>query len=113
MFSFDVLCGELVSMFFFFNDTATTEIYTLSLHDALPICVPLEPNALEYFRLHIEVDVRHGEALREGLIRSAPSAANQEDILRGARRSLDARAAFWSALGEQLFPGLPGLEMAA
>src|SRR2546430_9838873 len=26
------------SIFFFFNDTATTEIYTLSLHDALPIC---------------------------------------------------------------------------
>src|SRR5574344_2212427 len=26
--------------FFFFNDTATTEIYTLSLHDALPICYP-------------------------------------------------------------------------
>src|SRR2546427_11673039 len=26
------------SLFFFFNDTATTEIYTLSLHDALPIC---------------------------------------------------------------------------
>src|SRR3712207_9127748 len=24
---------------FFFNDTATTEIYTLSLHDALPICI--------------------------------------------------------------------------
>src|SRR3712207_7076446 len=27
-------------MFLFFNDTATTEIYTLSLHDALPIYVP-------------------------------------------------------------------------
>src|SRR5258708_34326669 len=26
-----------ISVFFFFNDTATTEIYTLSLHDALPI----------------------------------------------------------------------------
>src|SRR5260370_33537914 len=26
-----------ISSFFFFNDTATTEIYTLSLHDALPI----------------------------------------------------------------------------
>src|SRR3712207_8226663 len=26
------------SILFFFNDTATTEIYTLSLHDALPIC---------------------------------------------------------------------------
>src|SRR2546430_6599601 len=28
---------SLFSFFFFFNDTATTEIYTLSLHDALPI----------------------------------------------------------------------------
>src|ERR1043166_10290912 len=29
----------LFLFFFFFNDTATTEIYTLSLHDALPICL--------------------------------------------------------------------------
>src|SRR5476651_2910961 len=29
--------SSLVFVFFFFNDTATTEIYTLSLHDALPI----------------------------------------------------------------------------
>src|SRR5688572_32256053 len=28
----------MLECFFFFNDTATTEIYTLSLHDALPIC---------------------------------------------------------------------------
>src|SRR5256885_16893012 len=41
----DIYCGmffvlmqpELLCFFFFFNDTATTEIYTLSLHDALPI----------------------------------------------------------------------------
>src|SRR3712207_7403200 len=33
-----VLCG---CRLFFFNDTATTEIYTLSLHDALPICIRL------------------------------------------------------------------------
>src|SRR5258708_40005936 len=32
------LIPSLCSSFFFFNDTATTEIYTLSLHDALPIC---------------------------------------------------------------------------
>src|ERR1041385_9429138 len=36
------MCGTLspegLRSFFFFNDTATTEIYTLSLHDALPIC---------------------------------------------------------------------------
>src|SRR5256885_192302 len=31
----------LVFFFFFFNDTATTEIYTLSLHDALPILLQL------------------------------------------------------------------------
>src|SRR5471032_2837974 len=38
----DVIDLEQLSpivFFFFFNDTATTEIYTLSLHDALPICV--------------------------------------------------------------------------
>src|SRR2546426_7209587 len=34
-----MIAMTLVSFFFFFNDTATTEIYTLSLHDALPICV--------------------------------------------------------------------------
>src|SRR5438034_11117918 len=51
--AFDVLVSSWLSLFasytlasvlftfmffFFFNDTATTEIYTLSLHDALPIC---------------------------------------------------------------------------
>src|SRR2546430_13443052 len=35
--------GDL-SFFFFFNDTATTEIYTLSLHDALPICRSTAPH---------------------------------------------------------------------
>src|SRR6266542_6274786 len=33
----DSILPTLFSFFFFFNDTATTEIYTLSLHDALPI----------------------------------------------------------------------------
>src|SRR3712207_8981055 len=31
------MCSTISLVFFFFNDTATTEIYTLSLHDALPI----------------------------------------------------------------------------
>ena len=31
------MCNIIFFGFFFFNDTATTEIYTLSLHDALPI----------------------------------------------------------------------------
>src|SRR6266436_7522353 len=33
----DLSSHHLYTLFFFFNDTATTEIYTLSLHDALPI----------------------------------------------------------------------------
>src|SRR5438445_8624414 len=35
------------SLFFFFNDTATTEIYTLSLHDALPISDLSAPAVVE------------------------------------------------------------------
>src|SRR2546427_10957095 len=35
-------CYYVFVFFFFFNDTATTEIYTLSLHDALPISVTRE-----------------------------------------------------------------------
>src|SRR2546427_4964653 len=38
-----------VRFLFFFNDTATTEIYTLSLHDALPIC-----QALRLFGIGVE-----------------------------------------------------------
>src|SRR6266540_1990667 len=34
------MSASLLCFFFFFNDTATTEIYTLSLHDALPILRP-------------------------------------------------------------------------
>src|SRR5256885_11652542 len=44
---FGFYCIDVMSFcffFFFFNDTATTEIYTLSLHDALPICVPTGAN---------------------------------------------------------------------
>src|SRR5258706_16299964 len=39
-----------ISFFFFFNDTATTEIYTLSLHDALPISGLVEPGAGSHAR---------------------------------------------------------------
>src|SRR2546430_11387155 len=43
--------------FFFFNDTATTEIYTLSLHDALPICVTLLVRVVRHF---VEFRFRRG-----------------------------------------------------
>src|SRR6266511_2420477 len=38
-FSYPCKVTDFLCLFFFFNDTATTEIYTLSLHDALPIAV--------------------------------------------------------------------------
>ena len=40
--------------FFFFNDTATTEIYTLSLHDALPISSLAQLRSLPFDRLKID-----------------------------------------------------------
>src|SRR5256885_3209675 len=51
--------------FFFFNDTATTEIYTLSLHDALPICHhlhrALHGNAHARLRAHAQGDQARSE----------------------------------------------------
>src|SRR5256885_9352652 len=49
--------------FFFFNDTATTEIYTLSLHDALPISHVLDP--VERVEDAEEVDAALGGARHE------------------------------------------------
>src|SRR5215813_14861199 len=44
------LLPSLFRCFFFFNDTATTEIYTLSLHDALPIWPPVSTTWGDYVR---------------------------------------------------------------
>src|SRR2546425_9629045 len=44
-----MLPPPMIFFFFFFNDTATTEIYTLSLHDALPLFV-LVGSGLQIFR---------------------------------------------------------------
>ena len=44
-------------LFFFFNDTATTEIYTLSLHDALPISNEA-PTAKQYISIPASASAR-------------------------------------------------------
>src|SRR5215216_4280395 len=46
-----------VFFFFFFNDTATTEIYTLSLHDALPICTQRDEHGQRVARRRCRPDV--------------------------------------------------------
>src|SRR2546430_9958044 len=56
--------------FFFFNDTATTEIYTLSLHDALPISAPTE-------RLRPELEALYAVAVATG---------NGDDLVVAAER---------------------------
>src|SRR2546426_6034155 len=68
------------SFFFFFNDTATTEIYTLSLHDALPICLG-EPArhdfVVEHHRHALEAADQRGQPLALGLAQHVVS--QQED----------------------------------
>src|SRR5256885_7219795 len=66
-----------ISFFFFFNDTATTEIYTLSLHDALPISLPKRESLLDR-RLH------HRSA-QDPAVRPAPGTGRAHGAGRTAR----------------------------
>src|SRR5258705_10761140 len=81
----------MMLFFFFFNDTATTEIYTLSLHDALPICVSRRgwttPVPASFHRRRLGVDFAdvasppdlradlQRTAQRRAAVRGAPGAA--------------------------------------
>src|SRR5258705_11515801 len=77
--------------FFFFNDTATTEIYTLSLHDALPIFYesPSNENGFQMLRALLGAVVRVGhegtvllldEAERRLSVEAKPTKASTETI---------------------------------
>src|SRR3989454_9462117 len=66
--------------FFFFNDTATTEIYTLSLHDALPILILYQDQGLQVCQALAGFTTGQAEALRRAMSR---------------RRSHDLMAGFW------------------
>src|SRR3712207_8693746 len=67
-------------MLFFFNDTATTEIYTLSLHDALPICPPSAPVSDPY-RTSISRS-RRARASTQRDRRASPSGRNRQPAAR-------------------------------
>src|SRR3712207_7217073 len=69
-------------MFFFFNDTATTEIYTLSLHDALPIWL-----VDEFEQATVALEDAHEEAASTARERDALAAE-----LRAARAALDRKS---------------------
>src|SRR6266487_6559191 len=86
-------------MFFFFNDTATTEIYTLSLHDALPISAavragswPLPPppaRRRSLARAGGTAHLRRDDRPRGARVRH--EWADPSDLVRRARRPLRSR----------------------
>src|SRR2546422_3341573 len=76
------MCSTALFSFFFFNDTATTEIYTLSLHDALPIFV------VHHARLLLAGEPR---AALQSVVRAAVAAVlSDAGGLAVARRALGA-----------------------
>src|SRR5258708_26808936 len=96
-------------LFFFFNDTATTEIYTLSLHDALPIfpvsdvcvCRRMSPRrrgtfsavrcsfmrAATVFPLPAGPESRHSRSRAVRKVRTVPRASNRTTVGGVTRRS--------------------------
>src|SRR3989475_12403406 len=80
-------------LLFFFNDTATTEIYTLSLHDALPIYPARQdrrvPQALARRNARVREDLPAGCRLRHA--RGLPRGGSHQQALQRARRLLRPR----------------------
>src|SRR5260221_10761658 len=68
-----MISWPLHQLFFFFNDTATTEIYTLSLHDALPIWATMSEKML----------LTKVEALREYIQSKGWSISAEKEIAHG------------------------------
>src|SRR5687767_15820887 len=67
--------------YFFFNDTASTEIYTLSLHDALPISALLDllkPLLDDAFRCGLELGIERGRDAQAALVDALPPEALDE-----------------------------------
>src|SRR3712207_8601579 len=72
-------------MFFFFNDTATTEIYTLSLHDALPICHAagvLHRPGVELRHEELVVLVERVRVVEDPVVEVEPGLGDREDLVR-------------------------------
>src|SRR2546427_8008823 len=79
----------MLTYFFFFNDTATTEIYTLSLHDALPIYQEALRELPEDIRIYSSAEDDINRALIASLAKKSTStgAAKVGADLRGDRKS--------------------------
>src|SRR5258708_18216223 len=99
-----IIASTSVPLDFFFNDTATTEIYTLSLHDALPIYVKSSPGL--YVRDAV-VDTRAGTVSVPVLLGSqAHTSALQSlnHLSSTPHRSTDARTNYGPTNGTMTVP---------
>src|SRR3712207_9259314 len=86
--------GVCAILIFFFNDTATTEIYTLSLHDALPISVLRLANQVEgRSRGRVESVVKAVELLSPEAVQALASRARTYDFFE--------RSSVWDAAPER------------
>mgnify|MGYP002527502052 CR=1 FL=1 len=72
----------IIFVYFFFNDTATTEIYTLSLHDALPIYGPVQADDVkarleseDFQQVAADVNASGGFADSDGYVGWVPEGA--------------------------------------
>src|SRR5256885_17034881 len=80
------------SVFFFFNDTATTEIYTLSLHDALPIYFLAELTDRLEERQRLDVAHRAADFRDHDVVVGGEAADRRLDLVRDVRDHLHGRA---------------------
>src|SRR2546422_10039250 len=99
-----VSCLSFFIFFFFFNDTATTEIYTLSLHDALPISRG-EQGAL---RPEARLAPERAAFRKIDLLQRARRQPARDRVLRPAGRRRGARhrrAALAARAGRERLPG--------
>src|SRR2546430_14475724 len=81
----------MILFFFFFNDTATTEIYTLSLHDALPICAGRRADGADQSRARVGEIVRErGGEMRGGEVRGSGARGAAGGVAAGTERSAGA-----------------------
>src|SRR2546427_9833524 len=79
--------------FFFFNDTATTEIYTLSLHDALPISTTLWENRAALHHAHLTEGLIQGQGVFGVTLQGLQAAGlSQAQALAQINRLIDQQA---------------------
>src|SRR5690242_20946733 len=77
----------MLLIFFFFNDTATTEIYTLSLHDALPIYGLIRVRNIRALNGRFNTSITHAYSI----VKSAIQGRSEERFSRNAETDLVCR----------------------